>query len=178
MLLGFIVTALVALLILLVVFIVRKQSASDEIAVSQETAAVDSIVTDVVSEEPVEEATPQTRRWDGSYTAEYYAGDTYGGTGICYTTNIRLSGVNGTDEYKGTMTIDGYQIGWSGSVSATAFDDNSIKIWVSSSPNQLFNSGDAVCRIKYNDNGTLSAEWFSSMVESQFVDQNTKITKN
>jgi hypothetical protein len=175
---GFIITALVALLILLVVFIVRKQSASDEIAVSQETAAVDSIVTDVVSEEPVEEATPQTRRWDGSYTAEYCAGDTYGGTGICYTTNIRLSGVNGTDEYKGTMTIDGYQIGWSGSVSATAFDDNSIKIWVSSSPNQLFNSGDAVCRIKYNDNGTLSAEWFSSMVESQFVDQNTKIKED
>lgn len=178
MLLGFIVTALAALLILLVVFIVKQQSASDEIAVSQETAAVDSIVTDVVSEEPVEEATPQTRRWDGSYTAEYYAGDTYGGTGICYTTNIRLSGVNGTDEYKGTMTIDGYQIGWSGSVSATAFDDNSIKIWVSSSPNQLFNSGDAVCRIKYNDNGTLSAEWFSSMVESQFVDQNTKIKED
>lgn len=178
MLLGFIITALVALLILLVVFIVRKQSASDEIAVSQETAAVDSIVTDVVSEEPVEEATPQTRRWDGSYTAEYCAGDTYGGTGICYTTNIRLSGVNGTDEYKGTMTIDGYQIGWSGSVSATAFDDNSIKIWVSSSPNQLFNNGDAVCRIKYNDNGTLSAEWFSSMVESQFVDQNTKIKED
>ncbi len=178
MLLGFIVAALVALLILLVIFIVRRQSSSDEATFNQDMIAVDSAVTEVASEEPVEEVAPQIRRWDGSYTAEYCAGDTYGGTAICYTTVIQLSSVNDTEEYTGTMTIDGYQIGWSGRVTATAFDDNTIKIWVKSSPDQIFTSGDAVARIKYNDNGTLSVEWFSSMVESQFVDNNTKIVKN
>ncbi|MBR0489056.1 MAG: serine/threonine protein kinase [Prevotella sp.] len=177
MLLGFIVTALAALLILLVVFIVKQQS-SDDSSFSQEVAAVDTTVTETASEEPAEEAAPEIRRWDGSYTAEHCAGDTYGGTAICFTTNITLSSKNGNDEYSGNMTIDGYQTGWSGGITATAFDDNSIKIWVKSPQDQMFTDGDAICRIKYNDNGSLSVDWFASMIEAQFVDQNTKIKKN
>ena len=177
MLLGFIVTALAALLILLVVFIVKQQSADDS-SFSQEVAAVDTTVTETASEEPAEEAAPEIRRWDGSYTAEHCAGDTYGGTAICFTTNITLSSKNGNDEYSGNMTIDGYQTGWSGGITATAFDDNSIKIWVKSPQDQMFTDGDAICRIKYNDNGSLSVDWFASMIEAQFVDQNTKIKKN
>jgi hypothetical protein len=177
MLLGFIVTALVALLILLVIFIVRRQS-SDDTSIGQEVAAVDSTVAETVSEEPVEEAAPQIRRWDGTYTAEHCAGETYGGTAICFITTIQLSSVNGTEEYTGTMSVDGYQTGWSGRISATAFDDNTIKVWVKSSPDQMFTNGDAICRIKYNDNGTLSAEWFRAIVDCDFVDQNTKIKKD
>ena len=48
---------------------------------------------------------------------------------------------------------------------------------VSNPQDQMFTDGDAICRIKYNDNGSLSVDWFGAMLESQFVGKDTKIKK-
>jgi len=123
------------------------------------------------------EPVPAIRRWDGTYTAEHCAGETYGGTAICYTTTIELWSMNDTEEYSGTMTVDGWQTGLRCSISATAFDDNTIKIWVSHSDSDSLSDGDAIARITYNSNGSLSVNWFGPMLEYEFVDGSTSVNK-
>lgn len=122
---------------------------------------------------------PSIRRWDGTYEAEHCVGDTYGGTAICYTTSIELWSDNDTEYYSGTITVDGWQIGWNCPITATAFDDNSIKIWIDGTPEGFggdgFSNGDAIARLRYN-NGSISVDWFRPMVEAEYVDQNTRIS--
>lgn len=121
------------------------------------------------------------RRWDGTYQAEHCVGDTYGGTAICYETSIELWSNNDTEYYSGTISVDGWQIGWNCAITATAFDDNSIKIWIDGTPEGFggsgFSNGDAIARLHYNSNGNITVDWFRPMIESEFVDQNTGISK-
>ena len=185
---SYYVLGIIGLLILIVcvcLFAISRQasqSSEDVIMAEADLMPAYNENVSVVSEEPIEETVeqplPSIRRWDGTYVAEYCAGDTYGGTSICFTTTIELWSMNDTENYSGTITVEGWQTAWSASVEGTAFDDNSIKIWISSEPEGLggLSTSDNVARFYYNSNSnTYSANWFGPMQECQYVEAETGI---
>lgn len=142
-------------------------------------APVEEVANEVEAapEEVYEDRIPHLHRWDGTYVAEYCAGDTYGGTAICYTTVIELGSRNDSEYYDGTIRVDGWQVGWTADIEATAFEDNTMKIWISGNIQGMgaLDEGDTVARFIYNGDNNYSAFWFGPMLEYQYVDQSTDI---
>ena len=191
--LGLIIGGLVAVAAVVVLIFVlangssKKSDYDDEDDVyaeeEQSESYPDSVPVDEVAEEyvePVSAPTSSILRWDGTYVAEHCPGDTQGGTGICYTTTIKLWNDGGSEDYSGTITVDGWQVGWNGKITATAFDDNTIKIWIDGTPEGMgaLSDGDAVARFTYDPSTKiLGAMWLGPMTEYEYVSYNTDIKK-
>lgn len=146
--------------------------------VTEAPMGVEEVTEEAAPVEVLEDKTPDLHRWDGTYVAEYCAGDTYGGTAMCYGTVIELGSINDSEYYEGTIRVDGWQVGWTANIEATAFEDNTLKIWISDNPQGLgaLNVGDAVARFIYNGGNNYAASWFGPMLEYQYVDQSTDIS--
>ena len=68
-------------------------------------------------------------------------------------------------------------MGWTADIEATAFEDNTMKIWISGNIQGMgaLDEGDTVARFIYNGDNNYSAFWFGPMLEYQYVDQSTDI---
>ena len=165
------VLAVIALIVIIAIA-VSYNGNSNNIPVSDNTPATATVATvdsakPATAEDSIKAKRPEENRlnWNGEYYAESDMGNTAGGTGIIYAIHIKVEKTDEAGNYKGTMTIDGWQTGVKVSVTGNA-SGKTLKLWYDKDlydeEYKPFTSGDALLALRY-DNNTLSAEWFVPM---------------
>ena len=115
------------------------------------------------------------KSWAGSYFADHCAGQTAGGTGICFGLEFVLNKSNGNN-YNGTMSIDGYQTMVRAKVYAKEVG-NELHIFYDSPDEENFgfreSYGTKLVTLKRGKR--LIAIWGDALIESEFVSKATRI---
>lgn len=116
--------------------------------------------------------------WGGVIKAESCVGNTAGGTGICYVLEFVLNKVDDKN-YIGRLNMEGYQLAEYANITAYA-SGKRLKIYFKSNTGDgmfglRYSEGDALVELKYNNDKTLSADWFLPLQD--FVNEDTTISK-
>lgn len=153
-------------------------SSSEMIDTATAVVGLDTDSEEAVTQEETTEEQQTDHDWTGSYEFASYVGRTAGGTGIVYGLTFNMHRQGDSDDYQGTMVIDGYQTYQKANVTGSRTGRRLTIYFLSSdeeAPTYDLKQGDTLLELKWDDSESLMS-WETYLPLEDYMNSNCEVS--